>query len=31
MTAALLTFFGFCSALWCWAWERLTDEGEYDD
>lgn len=31
MIAALLTFAAFCCALWCWAWERLRDEHEYDD
>lgn len=31
MTPALLMFFGFCAALFCWAWEKIVDENEYDD
>ncbi len=33
MIAALLTFFAFCCALFCWLWERLDPSygSEYDD
>ena len=30
MIAALLTFFAFCCALWCWLLERIEGT-EYDD
>ncbi len=33
MIAALLTFFAFCCALFCWLWERVDPSygSEYDD
>ncbi len=30
MISAMLAFFGYCCALFCWLWERVEGT-EYDD